>query len=141
MPRADALALEDGEELVLAVEAAGGVVAGVVLTGELGGSDGDEGDRLRGGEGDGLAEMAARKRGGVRDDGDHAAAEDGMRGVREVCGIDAAGVGNDDAFELLKAAMERVTLCRQLGRESGRRRIRVDGCRHIYLFTPGTAGC
>ncbi len=32
-----ALALEDGEELVLAVEAAGGVVAGVVFAGQFGG--------------------------------------------------------------------------------------------------------
>ena len=50
-----ALALKHGEELVLAVEAAGGVVAGVVLAGELGGGDGDERNGLRGGEGDGLA--------------------------------------------------------------------------------------
>ncbi len=42
-----ALAFEHGEELVLAVEAAGGVVAGVVFAGELGGGNGDERDGLR----------------------------------------------------------------------------------------------
>ena len=54
-----ALALEHGEELVLAVEAAGGVVASVVFAGELGGGDGDERNGLRGSEGDGLAQVTA----------------------------------------------------------------------------------
>ena len=66
----DALALEDGKELVLAVEAAGGVIAGVVFAGQLGGVDGDERNGLRCGKGEGLAQMTARKGGGVRDDGE-----------------------------------------------------------------------
>ena len=61
-PTRGALALEDGEELVLAVEAAGGVVARVVFARELSGSDSDERDGLRSGEGDGLAQVAARAR-------------------------------------------------------------------------------
>ncbi len=126
-----ALALEDGEELVLAVEAAGGVVAGVVLAGELGGGDGDERNGLRGGEGYGLAEMAAGERGRVRDDGEHAAAEDGVSGMREIGGVDAAGVGDDDALEFLETAMERFAFRRQIRRETGDLRIRDGGGGHI----------
>src|ERR1700679_2063864 len=107
-----ALAFEHSKELVLAVEAAGGIVAGVVFVGEFPGGDGDKRNGLRGGEGDGLTQMTARERGRVRNDGKHAAAEDGVGSVREICGVDAAGVGDDDASELTQAAMERLPLRR-----------------------------
>jgi hypothetical protein len=107
-----ALAFEHGEELVLAVEAAGGIVAGVVFVGQFPGGDGDQRNGLRGGEGDGLAQMTARERGRVRDDGEHAVAKDGVGSVRKIGGVDATGVGDDDASELTQAAMERFPLRR-----------------------------
>ena len=79
--------------------------------------------------------MTARKAGRVRDDGDHAAGEDGVRGVGEIRRIDAAGIGDDDAFELAQAAAEGFVLCLQRGGEADGLRIRGrDGHARYPLY-------
>src|ERR1700710_1420693 len=86
-----------GEELVFAVEAAVGVVALVVGAFELVGLEDLRGDVVLGGEGEGGGEFGAGEGGGVGDDGLHFFAEGLVRGVGEVGGVGAAGVGDQDA--------------------------------------------
>jgi len=94
------------EELVFAMEAALGVVALVVGVFELVGVEDLDWDVMVGGEGEGGGEFGAGERGGVGDDGLHVFAESLMGGVGEVGGVGAAGVGDEDAAELLQGLVE-----------------------------------
>ena len=94
------------EELVFAVEAAMGVVALVVGIFKLVGAEDLDGDVVVGGEGEGGGEFGAGERGGVGDDGLHVFAESLMGGVGEIGGVCAAGVGDEDAAELLQGLVE-----------------------------------
>jgi hypothetical protein len=94
------------EELVFAVEAAVGVVALVVGVFELVGAENLDGDVVIGDEGEGSGEFGAREGGGVGDDGLHVVAEGLVGGVGEVGGVGAAGVGDQDAAELLQSCVE-----------------------------------
>ena len=92
--------LHDGEELVFAVEAAVGVVAGVLGRGRVLRWHDVERHAERSGKGAGLVEVAAGEAGGVGEDGDHAVAEDAVRGGGQKGGVDAAGVGHHEAAQL-----------------------------------------
>jgi len=105
----------DGEEFVLAMEAARGVVAGVFGAIEFGGWDDFEGNVLLMGEGDRVGELSAREAGRVGDHGEHVRAERLMSGPGEVGGIDSAGIGDEEASEGAQALLEVGTLGRELG--------------------------
>ena len=96
MREAEALArgFHLGEEFVLAVEAAVGVVAGVVGRFELAGVEDVCGDRVSDGKGKCFRKLFPRERGRVGDDGDHAVAEHFVRDIGEECGVGTAGVGD-----------------------------------------------
>ncbi len=84
-----------GEELILAVEAAILVVAGVVGIFQLAGLQDVDRDVVFGCEGECGGEFTARQGRRVGDDGEHAVAEDSVRDVGEICGVGAAGVGDE----------------------------------------------
>ena len=85
------------------MEAASGIVALVVGVVELVGLQDLHGNFVLGGEGERGGEFSAGKRGGVGDDGEHFLAEGLMRDVGEVSGVGAAGVGDQDAAQLLQS--------------------------------------
>ncbi len=95
-----------GEEFVFAMEAALGVVAGVIRVGEFGGLEDLEGDVVLFGKGDRSGEFFAGEGGGVGDAGEHLGAEGLMGGVGEESGVGAAGVGDEDGAEVLEGLVE-----------------------------------
>ena len=95
-----------GEELVFAVKAAVCVVALVIGAFQFVGLEDLDGDAVFGGEGKGGGEFGAGKRGGVGDDGLHVFAEDLVGGVGEIGGVGAAGVGDEDAAQLLQGGLK-----------------------------------
>ncbi len=101
-------ALHDGEELVLAVEAALGVVALVVRVREFVSVEDFGRDVVIRGEPEGGDEFGAGERGGVGDDGEHARAERLVRGPGEIRGVGAAGVGDEDRAEVLERKVEKL---------------------------------
>lgn len=101
-------ALHDGEELVLAVEAALAVVALVVGVLELVGVEDLGRDGVVGGEAEGGGELGAGERGGVGDDGEHLGAEGLVGGKGKEGGVGSAGVGDEDGAEVAEGAVEEV---------------------------------
>ena len=83
-----------GKQLVLAVEAALGVVADVIGLVELSGLQDVGGNAVLRGEGQSGGKFLARQRGGIGDDRQHTAAERLVRSIGKVRGIGAAGVGD-----------------------------------------------
>ncbi len=94
------------EELILAVEAAVGVVALVVGIAELVRMENLGWDAMPGGEGEGGGELGAGKRGRVGDDGEHVGAERLVSGVGEEGGVGTAGVGDEEAAEVCQGLVE-----------------------------------
>src|ERR1700686_2116707 len=70
---------ENGEEFVLAVEAARSIIADVVGIFEFVGFNDGDGDVVVAGKSEGLLEMSSSETGGVGDHGEHLAAEDLVR--------------------------------------------------------------
>ncbi len=95
-----------GEELVFAVEAASGIVAGVVGVRELVGLQDFERDVLLLGKGQGGGELFARQGGGIGDDGEHARAKRLVGGKGEKGGVCAARVGDQDRAEVEEGLMQ-----------------------------------
>ena len=102
----DAGLLHLGEELVLAVEAAVAVVALIGGVFEFAGVEDVGGDVVLGGEGECGGEFGTGEGGGVGDDGEHIVAEGLIGGVGKVCGVGAAGVGDEDRSEVAKCGLE-----------------------------------
>ncbi len=96
------------------MKAAVGVVALVFGLVQLFGLNDAQRDVVRSGEGPGLVHVAAGKAWRVGQNGQHAVAENAMRGGGEISRIDAAGVGHHDAAERAQAIFECVQFLRGL---------------------------
>src|SRR5579862_575905 len=85
------------EEFVFALEAALSVVALVFRAVEFGGGDDLDRDSLLVGESNRVREMSAGEAGGVSDDREHVVPEYFVSDPSQVGGVDAAGVGHENA--------------------------------------------
>jgi hypothetical protein len=111
-----ALGLHAGEEFVLAVEAAFAVVPLVVGVLELFGVQNLNGNVVLRGKVEGGGQLSAWQRGGVGDDGEHIVAEGLMCGIGEVGGVGSAGVGDEQAAEIVERGLEVSGFLRQIHR-------------------------
>ena len=107
--------LHHREEFVLAVEAAGGIVADVLRAVEFAGRNNFKRNALLASEGDSVGELEAGEAGRVGDDRQQAVAEGLVSGPGQECGVSAAGVGDQSAAERAQRPVERGTLGGEIG--------------------------
>lgn len=94
------------EQLLLAVEAALGIVARVIGVAEFDCGEDANRDSVLVREVKRCGQFCARQRGGIRQNGEHAVTEDAVRSPGEESGIGATGVGDEQAVQTGKNAIQ-----------------------------------